>query len=136
VPPLWAIALMGSAAWVWWRKRQGLPILPGKVPHVVVLTPSGPALVPATTQATPLDPNHPAGVALVQAAAASSALSLAQAYSIHVPRSLPMGGGMGADQGVMGAFDPFDPYTTAPSSLRVDEFGMLRSTISRPFYAR
>ena len=144
--PIWAIAVGGAAAWTWWRKRNGLPVLPhlGAVPHVAVITSNGPALVPATVDVVPISVDHPSVAPLMQAASVSMARGYQQviAEGVHAPRYLApnpntLGGmGGGVQQGVLGAFDPFDPYTTAPSSLHVDAYGVLRSSFTRPFYAR
>ncbi len=128
------IALGAAALWIYFRRSRGLPILPhfGHVPHVEVLTPGGPALVPATTQVIPVTALSPQG-----------ALSLAQAAAqaqvgdpgIHAPRYL-LGGGLGsAAQGALGSFDVLD-YVSAPRGLERDELGIYRSRLSRPFGAR
>lgn len=165
--PLIPIGLGAAALWVFYRKRHGLPVLPhlGQVPHIAVLTPAGPALVPATTNVIPVQNLSPV-----------QALSLAQAAAqtqvdpgIHAPRYIrpsSVNDLMGsAGQGALGdmritidhqavgqalaerpmlpayqhpqhlAFDVYG-HQTAPRSLRVDEFGILRSSLSRPFGVR
>lgn len=129
---------------MWWRKRQGLPILPGKVSvsHILVSTTNGPALVPGDTEAIP-----------ITLAQATTIMATAPSFRTAVTVKRDQLGEPLPDQGpqplmkamttvmaqrVAGAFDPFDPYTTAPTSLRVDEYGVLRSSgvSSRPFGSR
>jgi hypothetical protein len=148
------IALGAAALWVFYRKRLGLPILPhlGPVPHIPVLTPAGPALVPATTQVIPVSSLSP-----------TAALSLAQAASqtaidpgIHAPRYITGSGYGAASQGALGQFvgqtttehpilshhnNPalaFDilSHDSMPRGQHIDEFGILRSSLSRPFGVR
>ncbi len=121
------IALGAAALWIYFRRSRGLPILPhfGHVPHVEVLTPGGPALVPATTQVIPVTALSPQG-----------ALSLAQAAAQAQVGDPGIGGGLGsAAQGALGSFDVLD-YVSAPRGLERDELGIYRSRLSRPFGAR
>lgn len=128
------IAIGAAALWVYYRRVHGLPILPsfGPVPHIAVLTPAGPVLIPASTNVIP-----------VQAVSQAAAMSLAQAAAntqvsdgIHASRYLrPAPGPGSAAQGALGMFDPHD---TMPGSLRTDSMGILRSysLASRPFETR
>jgi hypothetical protein len=146
------IALGAAALWVFYRKRLGLPILPhlGPVPHIPVLTPAGPALVPATTQVIPVSSLSPTAALRLAQAASQTAID----PGIHAPRYITGSGYGAASQGALGQFVgqtthersmlphhdalAFDilSYDSMPRGQHIDEFGILRSSLSRPFGVR
>lgn len=129
------IAIGAAALWVYYRRSHGLPISPfGEVPHIIVLTPAGPAAIPASTKVVPVESVSPqVAMTLAQATAATQISD-----GIHAPRtrrSDPTPYNPGAAQGAAGMFDAYD---TMPASLRTDSMGVLRSysLASRPFESR
>lgn len=126
------VAIGALALWVYYRKTHGLPVLPfGPVPHIVVLTPAGPAAIPASTKVVPVSSVSPeVAMTLAQASVATSISIHAPKFARPAPSNNP-----GAFQGTFGMFDPYD---TMPGSLRTDEYGELRSYSlgSRPFGTR
>lgn len=128
------IAIGAAALWVYYRRSHGLPILPfGEVPHIIVLTPAGPAAIPASTKAIPVASVSPeVAMTLAQATAATQINAGVRAPRLNpsFPTNNP-----GGFQGALGMFDPYD---TMPGSLRTDSMGILRSysLASRPFESR